>query len=81
MHDTVAAFLRSRFGAALRGRDPGFDDPLISSGIVDSFGVLELLAFLEDTFHIRIDSASLELIELDTVNRIVSVVEGTRRAS
>ena len=43
--ETVTAFLSSRFHAALRGGALGPDDRLFSSGIVDSFGVLELIAF------------------------------------
>ena len=72
--ETVLAFVKSRFHAALRDGQLGPDDPLFSSGIVDSFGVLELIAFLEDTFHISIDTARHELSEFDSVTRIVALV-------
>ena len=45
----------------------------------DSFGVLELIAFLEDTFHISIDTARHELMEFDSVNQIVALVERALR--
>jgi acyl carrier protein len=77
--ETVTTFLTSRFHTSLPGGRLGADDPLFSSGIVDSFGVLELIAFLEDTFHISIDTASHELIEFDSVNRIVGLVERAAR--
>ena len=73
--ETVTTFLKARFHASLRGGQLGADEPLFSSGIVDSFGVLELIAFLEDTFHISIDTAQHELIEFDSVNQIVALVE------
>jgi acyl carrier protein len=73
--ETVTTFLKTRFHASMRGGELGADDPLFSSGIVDSFGVLELIAFLEDTFRISIDTAQHELIEFDSVNRIVALVE------
>ncbi len=76
--ETVTAFLKTRFHTSLRGGDLGADEPLFSSGIVDSFGVLELIAFLEDTFHISIDTARHELMEFDSVSRIVALVEGAR---
>lgn len=76
--ETIAAFLVRRFRAAIRGGAIGFDDPLISSGIVDSFGVLELIAFLEDTFVIVLDPTRLPLAEFETVNRIAVLVEGAR---
>jgi acyl carrier protein len=77
--ETVTTFLQTRFHASLRGGELGADEPLFSSGIVDSFGVLELIAFLEDTFDISIDTARHELIEFDSVNQIVALVERTRR--
>ena len=73
--ETVTTFLKTRFHASLRGGQLGVDEPLFSSGIVDSFGVLELIAFLEDTFHISIDTAQHELMEFDSVNQIVALVE------
>jgi acyl carrier protein len=41
--------------------------------------VLELIAFLEDTFHISIDTARHELMEFDSVNQIVALVERALR--
>jgi acyl carrier protein len=79
MHDAVAGFIRSRFHASLGGRVLKNDDPLFSTGVVDSFGVLELIAFLEDTFRITIDTSRHELREFDTVNGIVALVRGARQ--
>ncbi len=77
--ETVTMFLKTRFRASLGGGQLGPDDPLFSSGIVDSFGVLELIAFLEDTFHITIDTARHELMEFDSVNQIAALVERALR--
>lgn len=74
-HETVAAFLSTRFYPSIRGGELGLDQPLLSSGIVDSFGLLELIAFLEDTFHVTIDPSRVEMTELETVNHIVALVE------
>ena len=79
--ETVTAFLKARFHASLRDGELGPDDPLFSSGIVDSFGVLELIAFLEDTFHVSIDTARHELTEFDSVTRIVTLVERAPRTA
>ncbi len=81
MHDIVTAFITSRFRAALGGRDLGLNDPLFSSGVVDSFGVLELIAFLEDEFAMSIDTARHDLTEFDTVNRIVDLVTRVRHGA
>jgi acyl carrier protein len=68
--DPIVQFIQSRFTGALAGRPPGVDESLFSSGVIDSFGVLELIAFLEDTFQVTIDTDRHELSEFDTVNKI-----------
>jgi acyl carrier protein len=77
----IANFLVGRFRAAIRRGEIGFDEPLISSGIIDSFGVLEVIAFLEDTFRVVLDPTRLPITEFETVNRITALVEGARQAS
>jgi acyl carrier protein len=70
----IAAFLVGRFRASLRRGELGYDEPLISSGVVDSFGMLELIAFLEDTFGVTIDPSQHDLTEFETVNSIAILV-------
>jgi acyl carrier protein len=79
--EQIAAFLLSRFRASLRRSELGFDDPLISTGIIDSFGMLEVLAFLEDTFGVTIDPMEQEITELETVRQIAALVENARRTA
>ena len=71
----IASFIVRRFRAAIRRGEIGFDEPLISSGIIDSFGVLEVIAFLEDTFAVDIDPTRHELTEFESVNGIAALVE------
>lgn len=77
--DAIAGFLVGRFRAAIRRAEIGFDDPLVSSGIIDSFGVLEVIAFLEDTFRVVLDPTRLAVTEFETVNRITALVERMRQ--
>jgi len=77
--ERIAAFLVQRFRAAIRRGELGFEEPLISSGIIDSFGMLEVLAFLEDTFAVTIDPTRLDVTALETVNQIAALVESARQ--
>jgi acyl carrier protein len=74
----IVQFIQSRFTGPLGGRPPGLDEPLFSTGVIDSFGVLELIAFLEDTFQVTIDTDRHELAEFDTVNKIGALVSRLR---
>ena len=79
--ETIANYLRARFRSTIRGGALAFDDPLISSGVIDSFGVLEVMAFLEDTFRISIDPNRHELTEFETVDSIAALVAKERQSS
>lgn len=81
MHDTIAAFIRSRFRSSLPGGALRNDANLFSTGVVDSFGVLELIAFLEDAFTITIDTGRHDLSEFDSVDKIADLVGRLRRGA
>jgi acyl carrier protein len=72
-HDAIREFISSRFANAIRGELNG-TTPLFSSGIVDSFGVLELIAFLEDRFQITIDPGRHQLTDFDTIDCVANLV-------
>jgi acyl carrier protein len=49
-------------------------ESLRENGIVDSTGVLELIEFLESTFHIQIEDAEAVPQNLDSVRDLVAFV-------
>jgi acyl carrier protein len=53
-------------------------ESLIEAGLVDSTGVLELVAFLEDAFALRLADADIVPENLDSIRAIVTFVEGKR---
>ncbi|MBC8424578.1 acyl carrier protein [bacterium] len=52
----------------------GFDTPLISSGIVDSFSMVSLKVFLEKTYKISLPDSEATPEAFDTVNSICDLV-------
>ena len=55
-------------------KDITYDDSLINSGLVDSFGILELVFFMENTFGIRVEDYEILDAEADTINKIVALL-------
>ncbi|PLX20731.1 MAG: acyl carrier protein [Marinilabiliales bacterium] len=55
--------------------DIGFDTPLISGGIVDSFSMVSLKRFLENKYKISIPDADASPEAFDTVNKIEALVK------
>lgn len=57
-----------------------FDTPLISGGFVDSFSMVSLKVFLEKKFKIQIPDDKATPEAFDSVNKIVTLVEGYLKA-
>ncbi len=51
------------------------DEALISSGLIDSFSLVDLALFVEDTFSVRIDDSELTSDVFDTLSELASLVE------
>jgi acyl carrier protein len=51
------------------------DTPLLSSGLIDSFGVAELIAELEKELHTRINPAEIGVDNFDTPAQIHNYVQ------
>jgi acyl carrier protein len=51
---------------------------LLDHGIIDSTGVLEVIAFIERTFEIRVDDEEVVPENLDSVARISAYVQRKR---
>jgi len=49
--------------------------PLLESHIVDSTGILEIVMFLEDRYGIRIEDNELTPDNLDSIERIASLLK------
>lgn len=56
------------------------DQSLLDSGVVDSTGVLELIAFVEEQFSIRIDDHEMIPANLDSVGQIAEFVSRKQQA-
>ena len=55
------------------------DTPLFEKGIIDSTGVLELVAFLEENYHLKIKDEELIPENLDSIKNISNFVKGKIR--
>ncbi len=50
------------------------DQSFLNSGIIDSTGVLELVAFLEDNFQIKVNDEEIVPENLDSIDRLIQFV-------
>jgi len=74
MHHKIRKHLIDFF---LFGQDNGLtnDESLLEKGIIDSTGVLELVAYLEKTFEIKIENDELLPENLDSIDAMVGFIQ------
>jgi len=53
--------------------------PLISSGLIDSFSLVDLALFVEDTFGVHLDDTELNAQTFDTLEQLANLIELRRR--
>lgn len=51
------------------------DEKLISSGLVDSFSLVDLSIFVENTFGVRIEDTELNAETFDTLDELATLIQ------
>jgi acyl carrier protein len=56
------------------GRKITPEEPLISSGLIDSFSLMDLALFVEDTFGVRIEDTELNANTFDNLTQLAGLI-------
>ena len=70
---TVREFLKSELGKDVPHVGP--NDSLLESGTLDSVGVMQLVAFLETTYRIKVEDDDLMPENFDTLAAVSAFVQ------
>ncbi len=54
------------------------DEALISSGLIDSFSLVDLSLFIEDNFGVRIDDTELNAETFDTLEQLAALIQSRK---
>lgn len=60
------------------GRKLTGEEALISSGLIDSFHLVDLALFVEDTFGVHIDDTELNADTFDTLGQLADLIDQRR---
>ena len=55
-------------------REIVMDEKLISSGMIDSFSLMDIALFVEDTFNVRIEDTELNAETFDTLQELEKLI-------
>jgi acyl carrier protein len=56
-------------------QDIATDESLVTSGLIDSIGILKLVAFIEEEFDIELDADDVNVANFDTLESIAKLIE------
>jgi acyl carrier protein len=51
------------------------DEPLISSGLIDSMSLVDLAILIEDNFNVHIDDTELNADTFDTLDQLEALIQ------
>lgn len=54
------------------------DEALISSGLIDSFSLMDLALFVEDTFGVKIEDTELNADTFDSLNQLAGLISSRK---
>lgn len=76
--ESIIGFVRQRFPAAAATDALDGQTSLLESGIIDSLGVLDLMAFLESEHGVEIEEADYAIENFETIGHLARMVEQKR---
>jgi acyl carrier protein len=56
------------------GRQIRPDEPLISSGLVDSFSLIDLSLYVQDQYQVQLDDTELTAETFDTLDQLAALI-------
>ena len=78
MTDDIVSVLAQQIAADILkqpGRKLKPDEALISSGLIDSFHLVDLAIYVEDHFGVRIDDSELNAATFDNLNQLAALIQ------
>jgi len=70
----IKEFITNNFQKGGGSKTINDDTSFLEEGVIDSVGVLELVAFLEETFGFRVEDEEIIPENLDSINKLVKYV-------
>ncbi|MGB8983647.1 MAG: acyl carrier protein [Anaerolineales bacterium] len=81
MTDTILSTIEKYIAADILkqpNRKIAADEALLSSGLIDSFSLMDLALFVEDTFGVRIEDTELNTGTFDNLNQLAALISSRK---
>ena len=80
MSETITRLSEFISGTILKQPNRKIDpsEPLLSSGLIDSFSLMDVALFVEDNFGVRIEDTELNADTFDTLTQLAALIESRK---
>ncbi|MFE6839578.1 phosphopantetheine-binding protein [Streptomyces sp. NPDC057705] len=79
--DTIKNFVITEFLPGTAAAELAVDHDLLNDGVIDSLGVLKLIAWVEDRFELAVGDADLDPNNFRSVEAIDTFIDQARRTA
>ena len=77
MISSLSTFIASKI-LKQPNRNIGADEALISSGLIDSFSLMDLALYVEDAFGVRIEDTELNADTFDNLTQLAALIDSRK---
>jgi acyl carrier protein len=77
IHNQLSSFISTSI-LKQPGREIQADEKLITSGLIDSFSLMDLALFVEDTYGVRIEDTELNAETFDSLDQLAALIESRK---
>jgi acyl carrier protein len=70
----ITDWLMSWFRERVPGLELGVNENYIDKGVIDSFGIIELIEAIETKFAVRFDQKDMQSLELFSVDGLAAII-------
>lgn len=74
-HEEIKAQVTSFLTRSLRTKELKEDDNILELGLVHSLFMIQLIMFIEKTFHLELEEEDLDMDNIKTVRDLVVLIE------
>ena len=74
----IRQFIQENFVIGLDDTELSEDDSFLETGIIDSTGVLEMVAFIEETYGFNVEDEEVLPENFDSINNLAAYIERKR---
>jgi acyl carrier protein len=72
--DVIAGYIAENILFSRSGYPYAAEESFLENGIIDSVNVLELVMFIEETFHVHVEDGEIVPENFDSVSRLAAFV-------